>query len=78
MTKKLFLFIGTLCIAAQVAMAQNANDEDYVAPQDMPDATYFLPEPPDTASYIFIDDMAQWQWGKTVRDTKRGEQASRE
>ena len=41
MTKILFLFIGTLCIAAQVAMAQNANDEDYVAPQDMPDATYF-------------------------------------
>ena len=78
MTKKLFLFIGTLCIAAQVAMAQNANDEDYVAPLDMPDATYFLPAPPDTASYIFIDDMAQWQWGKTVRDTKRGEQASRE
>ena len=78
MTNKLLLLFATLCMAAQVTMAQNSEDVTYVTSSEMPDATYFLPVPPDTTSYIFIDDMAQWQWGKTVRDTKRGEQADRE
>ena len=78
MIKKLFLFIAILCMTTQVAMAQDAEDIVYVAPEDLPDALYYLPAPPDTASYVFIDDMAQWQWGKTMRETKRGAQASRE
>ena len=78
MAKKLFLFIATLCMVVQVALAQDPEEISYVSPNDMPDALYFLPEPPDTASYIFIDDMAQWQWGKTMRDTERGAQANRE
>ena len=72
MTNKLLLLFAILCMAAQVTMAQNSEDVTYVTSSEMPDATYFLPVPPDTTSYIFIDDMAQWQWGKTVRDTKRG------
>ena len=57
MIKKLFLFIATLCMITQVAMAQDAEDIVYVAPEDLPDALYYLPAPPDTASYVFIDDM---------------------
>ena len=78
MTKKLFLLIAALCMTAQVTLAQGTDDLAYVKMTDMPDALYFLPEPPDTTSYIFIDDMAQWQWGKTMRSTARGAQASRE
>lgn len=78
MTKRLFLFVATLCMAAQMAMAQEPEDIIYVALDDMPDVTYYLPTPPDTASIIFIDDMAQWQWGKTMRTTERGAQADRE
>ena len=78
MTKKLLLFIASLCMVAQGTMAQAAEELIYVAPEELPDATYFLPAPPDTTSYIFIDDMAQWQWGKTMRSTERGAQASRE
>lgn len=78
MTKKLFLFIASLCMTAQVTMAQDADELIYVAQEDLPDPLYYLPAPPDTASYIFIDDMAQWQWGKTMRTTERGAQADRE
>ena len=76
--KKLLLFISAMCMFTHVTFAQETEKISYVSPNDMPDALYFLPAPPDTASYIFIDDMAQWQWGKTIRDTKRGEQANRE
>ena len=78
MTKKLFIFVATLCAVAQGVMAQDSEDILYVAPKDLPNAIYFLPTPPDTASYAFIDDMAQWQWGKTMRPTERGAQADRE
>lgn len=50
-------------------------DSVYVKSYEMPNAGYFLPAPPDTASLDFIDDMVQWQWGKTQRNTPRGTQA---
>ena len=78
MTRKLLLFIAILCASAQGVIAQESERDSYVALSDMPDSRFFLPIPPDTTSYIFIDDMAQWQWGKTMRYTKRGEQADRE
>ena len=39
-------------------------DTIYVKPYEMPNAGYYLPAPPDTASMDFVDDMIQWQWGK--------------
>ena len=50
----------------------------YVEREDQPDGGIFLPAPPDTASVAYIDDFIQWQWGKTVRPTERGERASQE
>ena len=50
----------------------------YIEREEQPDAAIFLPAPPDTASVAYIDDFVQWQWGKTVRQTERGERASRE
>ncbi len=55
-----------------------SNDTVYVKSHEMPNAGYFLPAPPDTASMDFVDDMLQWQWGKTQRNTPRGRQADRE
>ncbi len=60
------------------ALAQSANDTVYVFLEDQPDGSYFLPPPPDTASVEFQDDLLQWLWGKSVRPTERGQQASRE
>ena len=59
-------------------LAQTAEDTVYVFKADQPDAGYFLPAPPDTASLDYTDDLIQWQWGKTVRPTARGQKASRE
>lgn len=53
-------------------------DTIYVKPYEMPNAGYYLPAPPDTASMDFVDDMIQWQWGKTQRNTPRGRQANME
>lgn len=58
-------------------MAQTSEDT-YVSLEDQPDATYYLPAPPDSSSLAFTDDMLQFQWGKTQRNTPRGKQASDE
>ena len=50
----------------------------YVQREDQPDGGIFLPAPPDTSSVAYIDDFLQWQWGKSVRPTERGERASAE
>ena len=44
----------------------------------LPKGSVFLPAPPDSVSPEFVDDMLQWQWGKSVRATERGAQAYRE
>ncbi|MCQ2067822.1 MAG: phosphatase PAP2 family protein [Bacteroidaceae bacterium] len=48
----------------------------YVERENQPDGGIFLPAPPDTCDVEYIDDFVQWQWGKTVRPTERGERAS--
>lgn len=50
----------------------------YLQREEQPDAGIYLSAPPDTSSVAFIDDFVQWQWGKTVRYTERGERASQE
>lgn len=50
----------------------------YVERENQPDGGIFLPAPPDTSSVAYIDDFMQWQWGKSMRSTERGERASLE
>ncbi len=68
----------TASIGCYGVMAQTAKDTVYVFQKDQPDGGYFLPPPPDTASVAFHDDLLQWLWGKSIRNTERGQQASRE
>ncbi len=63
---------------ACMSEAQTAEDSVYVYLDDQPDGGYFLPAPPDTSSVEFQDDLLQWLWGKSVRNSERGAQASRE
>ena len=72
------MFTAILICGHLYTQAQTLSDSVYVMPDDMPDGGYFLPAPPDSASMDFVDDISQWQWGKTVRPTERGAQASRE
>ena len=51
-------------------------DSLYLQKNKLPDAVVYLPAPPDTTSEIFKEDYNRWLWGKTVRPTPRGKQAS--
>lgn len=78
MKKSVSATVVLLCILVQGATAQTAADTVYVFQKDQPNGHQFLPTPPDSVSLDFMDDMLQWEWGKSVRLTPRGEKASRE
>lgn len=42
---------------------------------DAPNSLIILPAPPDTASLQFLYDQERYQWGKTLRETERGDTA---
>lgn len=75
--KRIFL-IFLITITTQGVWAQLSPDSFYVSKAELPNAGYYLPAPPDTASMDYIDDIIQWQWGKTQRSLPRGQQASDE
>ena len=50
----------------------------YVNVGQLPNAVNYLPAPPDTASALFVSDFQHWLWGKSMRGTSRGTQASNE
>ena len=47
----------------------------YFHTDEMPNAVNYLPPPPDSASAHFAYDMSQYFWGKSIRDTERGQMA---
>lgn len=59
------LFIS-LCLTAQ---------QPYFTVEEMPNALVFMPAPPQLDETRFAYDLAQYQWGKSMRETPRGEQA---
>lgn len=65
-----------IAMFAGISFAQTEKDTVYVFLENMPDAGIYLPPPPDMTSTTYADDFAQWQWGKTVRPTDRGQQAN--
>ena len=75
--KRIVFWVLVLMLAICGKMnAQTAQDTVYLAQDSHPDAGIYLPAPPDTASLAFVDDFQQWIWGKSVRNTERGRQAS--
>ncbi len=66
------LACGSFSVQAQEA-------EPYFTSKQMPDMIKFLPEPPDTTSTRFVNDIMQYMWGKTQRlDTVRANIAIRD
>lgn len=72
---RLFVAAAILSFTGR-SYAQTEKDTVYVFLNDMPDAGIYLPPPPEMTSTTYADDFAQWQWGKTVRPTDRGQQAN--
>lgn len=57
------LIFCAMLVVPFLTMAQNP----LLTPQQMPNAVYFLPPPPDTASAHFRYDISQYYWGKEQR-----------
>lgn len=73
------LFIWLLVLTTSFAQLDAARrDSSYLQLADMPDASFYLPMPPDSASLRFVDDWHQYIWGKSVRPTLRGDLARRD
>lgn len=72
----LILFVcSTLTIRAQ-DKERRPDNTTYFSTNELPDPCAYLPVPPDTASTLFVDDFMRWIWGKSIRNTERGKQAS--
>ena len=70
-----FFLFSTLIIYAQ-DKEKRPNNTTYFSTNELPDPCAYLPVPPDTASNMFVDDFMRWIWGKSIRNTERGKQAS--
>ncbi len=70
----ILFFCGTLGVGAQTE--NKKKDSAYFNIFGLPNPCVYLPAPPDTASVLFVDDFQQFLWGKSVRNTPRGQQAS--
>lgn len=65
------------------AFAQSAKIKDHRTNPDLyflvegevPNSLELLPPPPDAGSVQFLYDKARYDWGKSIRNTERGEQA---
>lgn len=68
------MFAASIC-----CYAQTFGVEPYFSEKEMPDMLQFLPEPPDTTSSGFVNDIMQYMWGKTQRlDPERADIAIRD
>ena len=52
-----------------------AKAHPYFKAPEMPNAVYYLPAPPQTNEMRYAYDTAQYNWGKRMRPTPRGEKA---
>ena len=62
----LFALLSTMHLAAQ------QRDSVYFQLDAVPDASLYLPAPPDSSSLRFVNDWHQYIWGKSMRSTRRG------
>ena len=68
------LFAG-INVSAQKIIPLDENAMYFTA-DELPDATVWLPAPPDTLSTKFVYDVTQYMWGKAQReDPQRAQQA---
>ncbi len=63
-----------LLLTSMAAMSQQRATA-YFSTDEMPNAVNYLPAPPDTVSAQFAYDMSRYFWGKSVRNTPRGQMA---
>lgn len=60
---------------AQIKDHRTQPEVFFLVEGDLPNSLELLPGPPDAASIQFMYDRARYDWGKSLRNTERGEQA---
>lgn len=71
--RKYICFILAALLAVSTVFAE---DYDSYLQDEIPDPLAYLPPPPDTTMLTVNGDYVRWIWGKSLRDTPRGEIAS--
>ena len=69
--KKTLLFF---CFAWSISILAQ-DPQPYFTSPEMPNALHYLPGPPQQNEMRFAYDKSQYEWGKSVRHTPRGEKA---
>lgn len=75
------LSVGASFSFAQSKDASNIKDHRtqpdvfFLQEGDVPNSLFLLPPPPDGMSITFMNDQARYNWGKTMRNTARGDTA---
>ena len=75
MKHRTVLFSLMIVAMCHVAMIVEAKPKAYFRSPEMPNAVKYLPAPPQADEMRFAYDTAQYQWGKRMRPTERGEKA---
>lgn len=70
--KKIFL---ALWLASAMPLQAQTGHSSFLSAGQVPDASRYLPAPPDTAGVAFLYDYNRYQWGRSLRGTARGRQA---
>ncbi|MDE5839650.1 MAG: hypothetical protein K2H49_01890, partial [Muribaculaceae bacterium] len=70
-----FVFAQTEGPAKKIKDHRTNPEVFFLQEGDAPNSYLILPPPPDGASITFLNDQARYTWGKTMRNTPRGEQA---
>ncbi len=66
------LLVVSCSTARKATQAGSSEATAYLADEELPDATVFLPSPTKPGDPLFQGDLAYYAWGKAVRDTQRG------
>jgi len=71
------LFTFTLCVCATACARTDASlaKASFLTPDEIPTVAKFMPLPPKPTDFAFKNDQRRYEWGKTMRKTKRGKMA---
>ncbi|MDE5800969.1 MAG: phosphatase PAP2 family protein [Paramuribaculum sp.] len=70
------LIIAVIAVVSSLSGAVAQQSGYYLTIDQVPNSKDLLPPPPDTASARFAYDVEQYEWGKSLRDTPRGDLAA--
>lgn len=78
-TMRMIIFLLLTAMTLQGYDVKAQNDQPYISDNELPDAVFWLPAPPEPGSSQFLYDISQYYWGKEQRlDTARASKAIRE